>query len=134
MKNLPTTNGNREQQKVLIINQATAYAQKLSKLISEKTLARVLGHACNLSEGYSMFIDGDPDLIFISADLPDGNWIKALTYLKTIKPEIRVILISDPLDNFTNREIKKANIYYCLDKSKDLGSIPDIINRMDKLN
>ena len=134
MKNilLNNRNENGEHQKVLIINQGTAYAKKLSRLIAEKTCIRVLGHASNLSKGYSMFIEGDPDLVF--TDLPDGNWIKALSNLKSINPGLKVILISDPLDRFTNRELKEANIDYCLDKSMDLEKIPGIINKMVKLN
>ncbi len=127
-------NNNEGQQKVLIINQGTAYIKKLSKLIAEKTLAHVLGHASNLNEGYKMFVDSNPDWIFISTNLPDGNWVKALAYLKNIKPELKVILITDPLDKFTNRELKEANIYDCLDKSMALEKIPGIINRITKLN
>lgn len=67
-------------------------------------------------------------------DLPDGSWIEALTYLKNIKPELKVILLTDPLDNFSNRELKGSNIDFCLDKSTCLAKIPDIINGMAKLN
>jgi DNA-binding NarL/FixJ family response regulator len=131
---LNNRNENGEYQKVLIINQGTAYIKKLSKLIAEKTLAHVLGHASNLKEGYRMFVDSNPDWIFISTNLPDGNWVKALAHLKNIKPDLKVILISDPLDRFTNRELKEAKIDFCLDKSMDLEKVPGIINKMVKLN
>jgi two-component system nitrate/nitrite response regulator NarL len=126
-------NSGEEQLKVLIIDKCVAYGKKLTRSITGKTSTCVVGQAQSLSHGLSMFTDLNPDLIFMSTDLPDGNGIRALKNLKIIKAELKVIVVSDPLDNFTNRELKEANIDYFLDKSNGLEKIPAVINKLTQL-
>jgi DNA-binding NarL/FixJ family response regulator len=128
MINLVANSINKKQLNVLIVDDCITIARKLYELISENKLVHVLGQAKSVKEGLGMVTELNLDVVFLDINLPDGSGMEVLTYLKQIKPEVKVIIFSNSVNGLYKRKFAERGSDYFLDKSSDFTMIPEIIS------
>lgn len=80
--------------KILIIDDSTAIAYKLGKLIEEIPGVEVAGHFLTAEEGIAYYLENPVDLVTMDLILPGMDGIEAITELRQHDPEAVIVVIS----------------------------------------
>lgn len=117
-----------KQLRVLIVDDCLAIAKKLYELISENKLVNVIGQAKSVKQGVTMVTELNLDVVFLDINLPDGSGMEILMHLKSIKPNVKVIIFSNSVNDLYRKKFTEKGSDYVLDKSKDFTKVPEIIS------
>jgi two-component system OmpR family response regulator len=122
----------RVQSKVLIVDDEPDNCFLLDRILHKRNLKT--GYAFNLAEAARSMNADPPSLVFLDNNLPDGQGIDFIPYLKLHYPATRVIMVtandsaSDKkkafqlgADDFLSKPLSLDTIYRTLDKLKVLG-------------
>ncbi len=79
--------------RVMIVDDQPAFRRQLRRLLTHAGLS-VVGEAGSISEGEALAQALQPDLAVVDVVLPDINGLEGTQLLKSLAPDMRVILIS----------------------------------------
>ena len=120
--------GEREQSKVLIVDDEPDICFLFDRILHKRNLKT--GYAYNLAEAARAMYPDPPSLVFLDNNLPDGQGIDFIPYLKLHYPGTQVIMVTandSPSDK--NRAFQRGADGFL---SKPLSL--DLINRtLDKI-
>lgn len=67
------------------------------------------------------------DVVVLDIQLPDGNGIDFLKWVKEIHPEIKVVMLSNHADEFHRDVAKKSGANHFFDKSTEFEKVSAVI-------
>jgi DNA-binding NarL/FixJ family response regulator len=79
--------------------------------------------AATLSEAKKIIINQDIDIIVLDIELPDGNGIAFIKWIKNINPRILIVMFSTLADSQFRTAAKKEGTEYFFDKSYEFKGI-----------
>lgn len=80
--------------KVLIVDDHNIVKSGIISVLEKQTNLKVIGEASNGEEAIIKFKSCLPDVVMVDLSLPDINGIELLKIIKTINPEIKVIIFT----------------------------------------
>lgn len=80
--------------KILLVDDHILFREGLVSLLSDYPDFSVVGEAGSISEAIHKTVELNPDLVLLDISLPDGSGIDALIDILTIKPEIKVVMLT----------------------------------------
>ena len=84
-------------------------------------------YAGNYSEAVEMIRNGEIDIVLMDICLPGKKGIDLLRYIKKDNPSIKVIVITNHVDEHYRKLSKELKADHFIDKSKDFSLIPGLI-------
>ena len=80
--------------KVAIVDDHTAIAQGLERLINETGIAGVVGKAYSASGCMKLLTQSKPDVLLLDVNLSDGNGIELFPQIKAQYPDLQVLILT----------------------------------------
>ncbi len=116
---------------ILIVDDSSVIIERLSELLHELDFIDSVVHASNYREAIEMLTEETIDTVLLDIHLPGKNGIALLKYIKSMYPQIKVIMLSNQATEFYRMLCKKAGASHFIDKSKEFESIPEILSSLD---
>jgi len=103
--------------KIFIVDDHEIIREGLKKILKEELDLKVVGEAQNGDEVLAKIEDVECDIILLDMNMPGRNGLDLLGDLKTLKPNIDILVLSiHPEDKFALRTLKAgASGYLCKD-------------------
>jgi two-component system, NarL family, response regulator DevR len=79
---------------VLLVDQATPVRERIKAILEELIDGCDVREAGSVAEAQQLFRSSDPDLVMLDLDLPDGNGLKFLSFVKQYRRECKVVVLS----------------------------------------
>lgn len=111
---------------VLIIDDEVGILNLLSRFLKRKGFE--VHTAVNLTDGKFQLQNLAPDFLFLDVNLPDGNGLDSLPNLKSIQPELNVIMMSAFDQKIMRDEAKSKGALAFLSKPFSFDEIDLLIN------
>lgn len=80
--------------KILIADDHSIIRQGLKQIISELPEVSIIDEANDGEEAYSMAMNNDYDLLILDISMPKRSGLEVLTQIKSIKPNLKVLILS----------------------------------------
>lgn len=114
--------------KILIADDHILFRDGLKKIISEQIPNSVIGEAGNYSELIDKVYKSKWDLIILDLNMPGRSGFEALVELKSLKPGLKILVLSMyPETQFASRAIKAGAMGY-LTKGSSVNELINAIN------
>jgi DNA-binding NarL/FixJ family response regulator len=84
---------------VVLVDDHVMFAQSLARLLADETGIQVLGLANNATQALRMARDLHPNVMLIDYQMPDQNGVTIATEIKTINPEIMIVMLTGTDDD-----------------------------------
>jgi len=112
---------------ILIIDDSPLIKARIEDLLDDIGVIKQQLTARTFAEGLSLIDIYLPDVILLDINLPDGNGLKNLHYLRQTYPAIKIIVITNQDNEKYARKSLDFGAHCFLDKSYDFHKIPSII-------
>ena len=112
---------------LLIIDDSPLIKARIKDLLDDIGVIKQQLIARTFAEGLSLIDIYLPDVILLDINLPDGNGLKNLHYLKQTYPAIKIIIITNQDNEKYAEQSIDFGAYCFLDKSYDFHKLPSII-------
>ncbi|MGZ3905701.1 MAG: response regulator [Bacteroidia bacterium] len=109
---------------VLLVDDSALLRARVKELINEVPGVQKIETAASLPEAREIVIKGNINAVVLDIQLPDGNGLDFLKWVKFLYPAICVIMFSNCADD-CHRAVAKINgAEYFFDKSKEFQKLP----------
>jgi DNA-binding NarL/FixJ family response regulator len=127
--------GQRTREHVLVIDGHRLFAELLSAVLRTQPDLHCVGRAFDETEGRRAFASLQPDVVVIDSSLGDDGGIDLATYLMSVAPDVRIVLVDEKTSTERLRAAARIGICAYLPKSSPLDEICDAIRscRLDTL-
>jgi len=112
---------------LLIIDDSPLIKARIKDLLDDIGVIKQQLIARTFTEGLSLIDIYLPDVILLDINLPDGNGLKNLHYLKQTYPAIKIIIITNQDNEKYAQQSLDFGAHCFLDKSYDFHKLPSII-------
>ena len=112
---------------VLIVDDSAIIYQRLELLLKEVERVQNILYAGSFRNAEQILKQGGVDIVLLDIQLPDKNGIELLKAIKKEYPSIKVIVITNLVDDHYRKLCKKLKADHFIDKSKDFRLIPGLI-------
>lgn len=112
---------------VLIVDDSSIICQRLKLLLKEVERVQNILYAGNFEGAERILRLGGVNIVLLDIHLPDKNGIGLLQLIKKEYPSIKVIVITNLVDDHYRKLCKKLKADHFIDKSKDFRLIPGLI-------
>jgi DNA-binding NarL/FixJ family response regulator len=113
--------------KVFVVEDSPAVRKRLVAMISTVAGIEVAGEADSVRTAADGVLAAAVDVILLDLQLLDGNGLDVLARVKPVRPDIRVIVLS----NLATPQYRDASLAagadVFLDKSHEFGRVPEIL-------
>jgi DNA-binding NarL/FixJ family response regulator len=113
--------------KVFLIEDALQVRKRLRSLLQTIPGVTVVGEAESVSAGIKGVLGSDADTVLLDLQLTDGSGLDVLPALKSQRPALHVIVLT----NFTSAQYRRASFSagadVFLDKSNEFMRVPEIL-------
>jgi DNA-binding NarL/FixJ family response regulator len=115
---------------LLIVDDNKNYINRVIELLNEaKNAYRVIA-ASNYNEAINLIAKEKPGVVLLDMNLPGKSGIEVLHYIKEEGWDCKVIMVTNHSHEGYRKLCQDAGADIFLDKSKDFGLIPDLINKI----
>jgi len=112
---------------ILIVDDSAIIIDRLIAMLQE-IVSRHLVLTCNsYQEAIKAINEKDPDVAVLDINLPDGNGIGLLRFIKKYKPTVPVIMFTNQSTDFYRQLCLREGAAFFIDKSSGFDSLSDII-------
>jgi DNA-binding NarL/FixJ family response regulator len=94
MSNFQLSTFNFQLIKVALVDDHQVVVEGFERLINESGVAGVIGKAYSLSGCLKLLAQSAIDILLLDVSLPDGNSIDLVPQIKTLHPELKIVLLS----------------------------------------
>lgn len=112
---------------VLIVDDSAIIRQRLKLLLKETERVQNILYAGSSGNAEQILREGGVNIVLLDIQLPDKNGIELLKIIKKEYPSIKVIVITNLVDDHYRKLCKKLKADHFIDKSKDFRLIPGLI-------
>ena len=112
---------------ILIIDDSPLIKARIEDLLDDIGVIKQQWIARTFAEGLSLIDIYLPDVILLDINLPDGNGLKNLHYLKQTYPQIKIIIITNQDNEKYAEQSMDLGAHCFLDKSYDFHKLPSIL-------
>ncbi|MBC7904637.1 MAG: response regulator [Gemmatimonadaceae bacterium] len=119
-----------EKLEVLIVDDSAVIADRLKDLLSEMPNIQSIQIASNYEEAELEMIEKRPDIILLDINLPDKSGIDLLRMINTKKWPVKVIMITNQVNDYYKSLCKSLGATFFFDKSNEFDCIPEAISKI----
>lgn len=112
---------------VLIVDDSPIIYKRLKILLKEVENVKSILYAGSFQEAEQILRRGGVNIVLLDIRLPDKNGFDLLKIIKKEYPFIKVIMITNLVDDHYRKLCKKLKADHFIDKSKDFRLIPGLI-------
>ena len=113
---------------LLIIDDSPLIKARIEDLLDDIVVIKQQLIARSFAEGLFLVDIYRPEVILLDINLPDGNGLKNLYFLKQKYPTIKIIIITNQDNEKYSQQSLDFGAHCFLDKSYDFQKLPSIIN------
>ncbi len=110
--------------RVLLVDDSLPVRQRLSSLIDESGIGRVVAESATVKDALAAFEECMPDALVLDLQLHDGTGYTVLEQVKRRRPECRVIVVTNFATPEVRERCKLMSADECLEKSNDFERLP----------
>jgi two-component system, NarL family, invasion response regulator UvrY len=118
--------------KVLIADDHEIIRQGFCKILGDTSDLTVVGEACNGNEVIKFIKKTDIDVVVLDYDMPEKNGLDTLIELRTIKPELPVLILSIFPENHYGTRFLKTGASGYMGKASASDQLVDAIRKLAK--
>jgi len=118
--------------KVFLIDDSPKVIERLQEMIAPIPGVELVGYAADIPGALRVFRTKCPDVVVLDLHLPGGNGIQVLQTIKKEKPETVVIVLTNCAFPQYEKKCAEAGAHSFLDKSKDFGRVPRVIQALSR--
>jgi len=112
---------------IFVVEDAFEIRKRLVAMVRTVPGVNVIGEADSVSEAVEGVLGSTADTLLLDLQLKNGNGLEVLARVKQVRPELRVIVLT----NFATQQYRQASLSagaeFCLDKSQEFGLVPGIL-------
>lgn len=117
--------------KVITVEDSLIVAKRLQTLLEETDIVKFLGNATRISKAIEIIHHHNPDVvildIYLEDDMPIANGINLLITLKEKYKHLKIIMLTNLVEDQYRNTCKAYGADYFFDKSKDMNKIPETL-------
>jgi DNA-binding NarL/FixJ family response regulator len=118
--------------KVITVEDSVIVAKRLQSLLEELDNVKFLGNATRISKAMELMSMHNPDVVILDInldeDMPVANGINLLITLKAKHVDLKVIMLTNLVEDQYRNTCKAFGADYFFDKSKDMKRIPETLH------
>lgn len=115
---------------ILLIDDSEKIISHLKAMLSPVGGIAIVGDAGTLPRAQEIVRDRRIDVITLDIQLPDGNGINFLKWVKFTHPEISVIMLSNLADDCHRAAARSAGADHFFDKSMEFEQVGIVLSKM----
>jgi len=115
---------------LLIVDDNKNYVKRLIDLLDETANTSSIVTANDYNEAVSLIAREKPDIILLDINMPGKSGVEVLNYIKEEDLECKVIMVSNHSNESYRKLCLEAGADHFLDKSREFGLIPSLIDKM----
>ncbi|MGZ3865130.1 MAG: response regulator [Bacteroidia bacterium] len=109
---------------VLLVDDSALLRERVKELIAEVAGVQKIETAATLPEACEIVQKGYINAVVLDIQLPDGNGLDFLKWIKFLYPAICVIMFSNSADECHRAIAKNSGAEYFFDKSREFQKLP----------
>ncbi|HEX9740918.1 MAG TPA: response regulator transcription factor [Ignavibacteriaceae bacterium] len=104
--------------RIFITDDHSLIREGLKKIINDEKDISIIGEAGNAKDTMSFVLSKNIDILILDLNLPDKNGLDLLKELKSLKPELKILILSmHPEDRFAMRVLRAGAAGYITKES-----------------
>lgn len=115
---------------VLIVDDNKNYVDRLIDLMEDSSIANPVIVANNYNEATRLIAKEKPGIVLLDMNMPGKSGIEVLRYIKEQGWDCRVIMVTNHSNDSYRKLCLEAGADHFLDKSKNFGLIPSLIEKL----
>ncbi len=117
---------------VLLVDDSKRIIDNLRLLIKEQAPeVIVIGDATTLPKAQQLVKELPVDIVVLDIQLPDGNGLDFLKWIKFMRPEILVIMLSNMADECHRAVARLSGAEYFFDKSFEFAEVGVVLAKLN---
>jgi DNA-binding NarL/FixJ family response regulator len=129
MPNAPSPLKIKPTMNLFIVEDSLLIQNRLVRFIEELPDISIVGISPDIASAYEKILDTHADTMILDIQLSDGNGLALLKKIKTMHPEIRVVVLTNHSSEANRMQALRAGADSFLDKSTDFEQIPGVLHR-----
>ncbi len=121
-----------EKPALLIVDDNKKYVVRLISLLEEAGHASPIITAENYDEAISLIAKKKPGIVLLDINMPGKTGMEVLRYIKREDWECKVVMVTNHSNESYHKLCLDAGANYFLDKTRDFGLIPSLVEKMSK--
>ena len=117
---------------ILIVDDNKNYINRLVELLNESGKAGRIKAANDYNEAVRLIAKEKPGIVLLDMNMPGKSGIEVLRYIKEEGWDCKVIMVTNHSNESYRKLCGDAGADYLLDKSREFGLIPSLIEKMSK--
>ncbi len=113
--------------KIFLVEDSPEIADRLSAMISEIPGAEVVATAESQAPAMAGIMAAGPDLVILDLHLANGNGMEALRLIKTMRPEIKVVVFTAFAYPQYRKKCFELGADYFLDKTQGIAKLEQLL-------
>ena len=114
---------------LFIVEDSLLIQNRLVRFIEELPDVSIVGISAEITGAFDKIVEAHADAMILDIQLSDGNGLVLLKKIKTSKPEVRVVVLTNHSNEANRMQALRAGADSFLDKSTDFEQIPSILQR-----
>jgi DNA-binding response OmpR family regulator len=119
-----------QKRKVLLVDDSQQITEHLKGILAGIGGVGEIRIAATLPDAQRMVRDATPDIVVLDIQLPDGNGIDFLKWLKFLYPDTIVIMFSNLGDEVHRAAARNAGAQFFFDKSYEFEEVCRALNEL----
>jgi DNA-binding NarL/FixJ family response regulator len=115
---------------ILIVDDSPIIIDRLITILETITAAHEVLTCASYQQAIKTVNEKDPDVAVLDINLPDGNGIGLLRYIRRHKPAIPVIMFTNQSTEFYRQLCLREGAAFFIDKSSGFETLSDIISSL----
>lgn len=115
---------------VLLVDDSKVILGNLQEMITGITGIHQIGAASTLPDAQRLMREHTCDVVILDIQLPDGNGIDFLKWVKFIYPDTTVIMFSNLADEVHRTAARNAGALHFFDKSLEFEKVRDTLEAL----
>ncbi len=117
---------------ILLVDDSEIIISGLKKMLSDIKNINRIETAGTLAEATELVNRGEINTVILDINLPDGNGLNFLKWIKTNHPAVVVMMLSNMASDFHRRAAEKRGADHFFDKSTEFDIVHTLLNAKDK--
>jgi DNA-binding NarL/FixJ family response regulator len=118
------------EQSILIVDDSLIITERLQTMLQGLKNTGAVESAGDYSMTVQLLANGSFDIVLLDINLPGRSGIELLRYIKTLYPQITVIMLSNQSGPYYRELCKRLGADYFVDKSTEFEDVPVIISSL----